>query len=245
VTSGLRGVLFDYGDTLVTFQRPDAALRLAYQQISDRISGGGGPRLEPALLLSDVHDRVEAAYEAHRRSGAAREIDLVGEAARAYHDLGVDLDPAELDVLLRIEQEAWWDGVRVDPDAVPVLETLRAAGVRVGLCSNAPYRVRSLHEQLEHLGLLPHLDSVTFSGAVGWRKPSSQIFALALTELGVAAERCLMVGDSVSDDIDGARAAGMQTLLLRRGDDRAPRGGADFVAGSLRDVVTVVLAGHL
>ena len=72
--------------------------------------------------------------------------------ARAYREAGLHLDDAVLDELLRIEQEAWWQGARVDPGAVPLLDSLRDRGVRTGLCSNAPYRAQSLHEQLAFLG---------------------------------------------------------------------------------------------
>jgi putative hydrolase of the HAD superfamily len=241
MAGAVRGVLFDYGDTLVTFERPGDALGVAYREIADRLAALGHPRLDAETLLHEVHDRVEAAYEEHRRSGALREINLVAEAAAAYRRLGIDLSAEDLDTMLAIEQRAWWQGVRVDPDAVTVLERLRGAGIRVGLCSNAPYRVRSLYEQLDHVELRRHLDSITFSGAVGWRKPSKQIFDIALAALAVEAASCVMVGDSVRDDVDGARNAGLRTVLLRR--DRVFAGAAaDWTAGSLAEVMAVLLA---
>jgi putative hydrolase of the HAD superfamily len=125
------------------------------------------------------------------------------------------LEDEVLDEILRLEQESWWQGARVDPDAVRVIEQLRGAGIRVGLCSNAPYRVRSMHEQLAYVGLASHLDSVTFSGELGWRKPSPRIFEKALLALGTDAATTVMVGDTERDDIDGAHAAGMRAVLLR------------------------------
>lgn len=209
-------VLFDYGGTLVTFRRPDAALEAAYERIVDYLRSEGWTPPGAGALLRDVHDRVEEAFVAHQRSGALEEINLVAVASQAYADLGLALDDATLDETLRIEQEAWWEGVRVDPEAVPTIDGLRARGLRVGLCSNAPYRIPSMHAQLRHFALADRLDSVTFSGQIGWRKPSPRIMEAAAAAVGSPPGEIVLVGDSVSDDVMGARAVGMRAVLLRR-----------------------------
>ncbi|MGH7686053.1 MAG: HAD family hydrolase [Candidatus Dormibacteria bacterium] len=211
------GVLFDYGETLVTFKRPDVALDGAYARIADLLRRRGYASPPGEVLLHSVHDRTEDAFAEHQRSGRMEEINLVALAAQAYADLGLPLDAETLDETLRIEQEAWWQGVTVDPEAVSTLDTLRSRGLRVGLCSNAPYRVRSMLDQLAHVGLDRHLDAITFSGQVGWRKPSPRIFEAATAALGVTAAATVMVGDSARDDIAGAAAAGIRAIWLRRG----------------------------
>src|SRR6202035_2378795 len=148
---------------------------------------------------------------------------------------GLDVDGDLLDEVLRIEQEAWWQGAHLDPAALPLLDMLRANGVRVGVCSNAPYRVRSLHAQLVFLGLDTHLDAVTFSAEVGWRKPSPRIFAAAMRVLGTGAARTVMVGDSETADVAGAHAAGMRAVLLSRSGDSGSSG-ADAVIAALREL---------
>lgn len=230
----IEGVLFDYGETLVEFSRPDVALADADQQILSLVAASGGAA--PSLTtLRAILDRVDREVSEHQRSGALGEMDLAASALRAYADAGVALDDALLDEVLRIEQEAWWQGARLDPDAIPLLESLRAAGIRVGLCSNAPYRVRSLHAQLAFLGLDSHLDSVTFSAEVGWRKPSPRIFESATRALGTRAARTVMVGDSEAADIAGAHAAGMRAVLVSgSGDDGSSE--ADAVIAALRDL---------
>jgi HAD superfamily hydrolase (TIGR01509 family) len=236
------GVLFDYGDTLVRFQRPDAALREAYTDIERHLRSLGLTPPDAAILLRDVHDRVENEFLEHQRSGQLEEINLVGAARKAYADLGLLLDDRTLDDVLRVEQLAWWEGVSVDPEAVATLDALRRRGLRVGLCSNAPYRVRSMHDQLAHFGLDRHLDSVTFSGAVGWRKPSPRIFEAALAALGTVAPTTVMVGDSPRDDVEGATAAGLRAVLLDRNGGR-PISPAMARVTRLSEVVDLVRSG--
>jgi putative hydrolase of the HAD superfamily len=75
---------------------------------------------------------------------------------------------------------------------------------------------------------------------VGVEKPDPAIFSLALDALGLPAERCIYVGDSVFFDVRGARAAGIEVLHL------TPFGecGADDRAhvSSLRDFVDEMVA---
>src|SRR5438309_9878562 len=73
-----------------------------------------------------------------------------------------------------------------------------------------------MREQLDHFGIAAHLDSVTFSAEIGWRKPSPRIFEAALGALGERADTTVMIGDSVDDDIAGARAAGLLAVRVCR-----------------------------
>jgi putative hydrolase of the HAD superfamily len=61
------------------------------------------------------------------------------------------------------------------------------------------------------------VDGVVSSAMAGAAKPDSALFEAALRTAGVAAERTLHVGDSVSKDVEGARAAGIAAVLLDRG----------------------------
>jgi putative hydrolase of the HAD superfamily len=231
----LEGVLFDYGETLVEFVRPDAALAAADEQIAALLAASGHAAVTPGELRVSVHDRVEGEVLEHQHRGELREMSVVDASRTAYTDAGLHLDEVLLDEVLRIEQEAWWHGARLDPAAVSLLDGLRQDGLRVGLCSNAPYRILSLHAQLAYVGLDTHLDTVTFSAEVGWRKPSPRIFAAALQALGTRASATVMVGDSETHDIAGAHAAGMRAVLLRRSGTEAASE-ADAVITAISDL---------
>jgi putative hydrolase of the HAD superfamily len=101
-------------------------------------------------------------------------------------------------------------------DVLPVLDELRRRSLKIGLLSNT---ARYLDRFVAHHGL--QVDAVLTSRAHGKTKPHEAIFRRMLELLGVGAEEAVMVGDSVEDDIDGARAVGMRAVLLDR-DDRYP-----------------------
>ena len=228
------GVLFDYGETLVEFERPSEALAEAEERIL-AVLAASGRSVPSRATVRAVQDRVEQEVNDHQVSGALDEIDVAAASFRAYADAGISLDRGLLDEVLRIEQEAWWHGAHLDPETVPLLDALRGRGIRVGLCSNAPYRVQSLHAQLAFLGLDSHLDAATFSAEIGWRKPSPRIFEAAMRTLGTGADRTVMVGDSEAADIAGAHAAGLRAVLLSRSGQQGS-GEADAVIAALREL---------
>ena len=97
-------------------------------------------------------------------------------------------------------------------DALPALAELRPMGLRIGLISNGQ---RDLDEFAEHHEL--DVDVCVGSKHHGYVSRTASIFEAALAALDVAPADAAMVGDSADDDIEGARALGMQAVLLDRG----------------------------
>ena len=242
----VRAVLFDYGLTLITFTRPAEALHRAYTCIAALLPPRDDRPWDADELLDAVHDRVDARVAEHEAAGSLEEIDIRRAHAEAYAELGVRLDAATLDEAMRLEQEAWWDGIHVAPGAPGTLTALRRAGLRLGICSNAPYRPGSMRAQLAQVGLLPLVDAAVFSGEVGWRKPSPRIFAAALEALGAEPAGTVMVGDRVREDVDGAHAAGMRAVRLREHhDDADPDARAEAVLDRLTGLPALLGSGEI
>ena len=98
-------------------------------------------------------------------------------------------------------------------DAAPTLAELRALAVRLVCVSNWDY---SLPDVLARVGLADELDGVVTSAAVGARKPDPRLFEAALEVAGCAADEALHVGDTPTEDVEGAKAAGIRALLIDR-----------------------------
>jgi HAD superfamily hydrolase (TIGR01549 family) len=101
-------------------------------------------------------------------------------------------------------------------DALPVLDELRAAQLRIGLVSNG---IRDLAQFVTHHRL--DVDAIVDSRTHGRVKPHPTIFQAALERLGVDAAEAAMVGDSLEEDIEGARALGMRAILIDRDERHA------------------------
>lgn len=105
-------------------------------------------------------------------------------------------------------------------DEVPrVLADLVQAGLAIGLISNSH---RCLESFQSHFGLRDLVAVAVSSFEHGYLKPHPSIFHAALAQLGAGPGETVMVGDSVRQDIEGARGVGMRAVLLHRGEDPHP-----------------------
>lgn len=204
----LRAVLFDVDFTLA---RPGPELGPeGYRRLGERF----GLTLDPACYddaRAEARERLQHHPELHHDA----EI-WVAFTADIIRGMGGS-DPAALEAAVEMTR-AWDVHANFDlyDDVQPVLTRLRAAGLRLGLVSNSG---RDLDEFLAHHAL--PVDAALTSGAHGRTKPHGSIFRAVLERLGVEPDEAAMVGDSLEDDIEGARAIGMQAFLLDR-DARHP-----------------------
>jgi putative hydrolase of the HAD superfamily len=83
------------------------------------------------------------------------------------------------------------------------------------------------------------VDTVVYADSFGGGKPSPEAFLEVLARLGANPASSVFAGDDPVRDIEGARAVGMKTVLVRRGSQPGRDSGpptADAVVGSLAEV---------
>lgn len=105
--------------------------------------------------------------------------------------------------------EPWF----VYPDVYPVLKRWQQLGIELGVLSNFDSRLYSV---LEALDLRQFFTSITISTEVGAAKPDPQIFEIALKKHNSSAQSALHIGDSWQEDYQGAIAAGLKAIWLKR-----------------------------
>ncbi len=101
----------------------------------------------------------------------------------------------------------------VYPDAYHSLERWRSMGIELGVISNFDSRIYTV---LDALALADFFKTVTISTEVGAAKPDPLIFATALEKHGCDGSEAWHVGDSYTDDYEGAQAVGIRGIWLRR-----------------------------
>jgi putative hydrolase of the HAD superfamily len=98
-------------------------------------------------------------------------------------------------------------------DVPDVLRAIHAAGIKIGLISNSHRCLASFQTHFELEGLF----DVTLSSVEhGYMKPHRSIFEAALRAVQVHPSDAMMVGDSLTHDVDGARRLGMRGVLVDR-----------------------------
>ena len=203
----LRAVVFDWGGTLTPFHTVDLAdLWAAAARI---LAPDRALELTTALLEAERESWERVASE--RGMASATLDDLL---ARATKLTGVAFESAVRDRALEAHLEAWTPHTLTDPDAEPLLRALRERGVRTGLLSNTHWP-REWHERiLARDGVLDLIDVRVYTSELRHTKPHAEAFRAVLAPLQVRPEEAVMVGDRPFDDIGGAGAIGMRTVLL-------------------------------
>ena len=195
-----------------------------YQRLGERF----GLRLDPALY-DDARRGAIATLKQHPELDHDEEI-WVMFTERIIQGMGGAGPTREAAIEMT---DAWRHAAHFElyDDVLPALADFRSHGLLLGLLSNT---TRDLDEFVEHHGL--DVDAVLTSGLHGKLKPHAAIFKRMLELLEVRPEEAAMVGDTLEDDVEGARAVGMRALLLDR-EDRYPD-----VDGRLTDLRQVVPA---
>jgi HAD superfamily hydrolase (TIGR01549 family) len=199
----IRAVLFDAGGTLI---------HLDGERIC-RAAGLPWSRGRFAEAEANATARVRAWILQNPRSTDAERFPLFFDAILSGLALGTEEERVEATRRIAAEHARANLWSRAGEDAAETLEALHARGYRLGVISNADGRVRRL---LEDAGLASRLDLILDSAEVGIEKPHPGIFLAATRRLGLEPADCAYVGDIYDIDVVGARAAGMEPVLIGR-----------------------------
>jgi putative hydrolase of the HAD superfamily len=201
--TGIRTIFLDAGGTLIHLDR--AFILKALEDV-------GVEKDEAAFLIADQSAREQ-------RAAAIRRGEVLDDASswRIYAARLLELleatGDAATEVSTRVKQRhragTLW--THVEPGTLETLAQLKGRGFTLGVVSNADGRVASF---LELVGINKYLDFVVDSGAVGVEKPNPRIFQIALEQARATPEQAVHVGDVYEVDVVGARAAGIEPIML-------------------------------
>lgn len=203
----IRAVFFDAGNTLIHMDYGAIAAALGREGVAATVD-----------QVRDAERRARIRLDASFAPGASTEDPATGDRYLAFllDELGVQ--SAETAAALA----AWRRGhnpprglwTALEPAAEPALDLARQAGLRTAVISNSNGTIADI---LGTLGLARHLDFIIDSSKVGVEKPDPRIFRVALDRAGLRPEEAAYIGDLYSIDVLGARAAGLQAVLLDPG----------------------------
>jgi putative hydrolase of the HAD superfamily len=218
-------ILFDLGNTLVRyFDRPEfpSVLEQAITNVQAYLRREGMLRVSAERMWQQVAREDHEAVDNRVRP-------LEGRLSRIFQ-----LDPGQaqavMPALCRCFLQPIFQRAQRYEDSLPLLMTLRHKGFKTAIVSNLPWGSPGAiwREEVTRHELDEWFDAVVFCTDVGWRKPASQIFEAALDRLQARPRDCVFVGDNPRWDIAGARAMGMEAVLIDR---------HGFVAGSSEEPI--------
>lgn len=217
-------VLLDALGTLVELQPPAPRLRrrLAEEgfQVSEERAAAG--------FAAEISYYLEHHLEGSNRERLDDLRDRCAATMMKALDLpGLDHATARMAMLAALEFTPF-------SDALEGLHELRGRGHPLVVASNWDC---SLPDWLGPTGLLELVDGVVTSADAGAAKPDPAVFRRALDLAGVDGGGAVHVGDSLDNDVAGARALGIRAILVRREGD--PQPGVEIVR-ALTELPTLV-----
>lgn len=210
----VRGVIFDFGDTLASLTRPLEALMTEGARAAEQYMRAAG-----MTLPDDFYTKIiEARRFAEEKSAEEQEEHLADDAMsfllQFFGYPTSRLDPAVLqravDIFYAPEMTAW----KLRPFVTETLTTLRNAGYRLALLTN--YNCdRVFQRTVDYLQLRHYFDLCLSSASVEYRKPDPRFLQIALDHWDFLPYEVVVVGDSLLEDIRGGVELGAQAVLVR------------------------------
>lgn len=159
---------------------------------------------------------------------------LFSEAKHGLHTVAevMELYPAEfceragypaeaVDPFKHAFRQAWGTTHTLVPEALETVQALHQRGYRLFAASNSFGHLQ--RSRLAQAGLLPYFEDTYISMDIGYDKPDIRFYEEALRRCALTPGEVLMVGDSMTTDIVGAKAAGLATCFFcRRPDEPVP-----------------------
>lgn len=211
----IKGVFFDMGGTLLSYRNLPQTSAVLMERLAAELA-------------------LEATQVTHHYRLANQEVDKQF-IDKPYYLIRDYFDSVFVNFLDRIDKLhlrdhfAWYAdferGMLVDcmvamPDCHDTLDRLKDMGLYLSAVSNNDEDM--LVPMIEREQLHRWLSHWTSSEAARSCKPDARIFELALEKSGLSAEEVMFVGDSREQDIRGAHALGMTTVLLAENAQQPP-----------------------
>jgi putative hydrolase of the HAD superfamily len=234
---GLEAVAFDFYGTLAVQNQDEAAVDAA-------ILTEHGCVVDDTLLMRWIDPVTAPEHPSESQSASSYEDFCVS----LWRDLllGGGVAAGEVDGLIE-QARARGRARQLVPfeDSVSSLLALRAAGLRLAICSNWGWELPAV---VHDCGLPDVFDVVLSSAEAGYRKPHPRIFETLVDRLDVDAGAVLFVGDSQEADVGGASSAGLKAVQLSRVAAPVSRPGGSSgvssgVVSSLGSLVELVTSG--
>ncbi len=227
----VRGIIFDFGFTLFSFENPsvekylDCFKRGLLKSIENLKEENIFKETDAVidLFIKKFNKKRSHAFKIQRKtkeecptSQVFKNVldDLIQEGSLKIESIKTELYDDLAEIYHSCEEEEWkpYNETKNTLEALSRIETLK-----IGLISNHPSH-KTIKNMLESNNLHQYFDVIVTSAKFGKRKPNPDIFLYTLKKMGLEeydAKDCIMVGDEAADAV-GANRVGMQIILKER-----------------------------
>lgn len=156
----------------------------------------------------------------------------------------IDVKECDKIEILKLREERFKKSlIDVDTVILEVLSDIKKNGKKICLLSNADI-IDVMHWEKSPLNNL--FDDTIFSYEVGYLKPQTEIYSIALKKMNVNPKECIFIGDGGSDELKGAKKLGIKTILteylLKRDEEQhnAIKKFADYCIKDFKEIKSIL-----
>ena len=195
----IKNVLLDLDNTILDF---DTAERAAITKTLRTLG------IEPTDAIAKRYSEINLMFwEKLERGEINRRQTLVGRFAALFEELGVSV---EAGLAEDTYENLLCIGHYFVPGAEQLLESLYGK-YSLYICSNGSKKVQD--SRIASSGIARYFDGIFISEEMGLNKPDKRYFEACFVQIpDFAKENSIMVGDSLTSDIKGARNAGLRSV---------------------------------
>jgi HAD superfamily hydrolase (TIGR01549 family) len=219
----IKAITFDLDGTLAHGALDSEDYESALIDYLHRIGYSGG---------SATLNKARQAMLEKMKKSQARNIELRFDLlySNLLFDLGLDITQERLDYIEGLYNRYY--RIAIIPSVKEMLEEL-SGRYKLAVVANAISNVSRL--VLEKLDLAKYFDCIVLSRDLGVRKPDLEIFVYALRSMWVKGSEAVHVGDSLENDVQGGKNAGMKTVWIK-GDKEVMNIHPDFVISKVTEL---------
>ncbi|MBE2223024.1 MAG: HAD family hydrolase [Anaerolineae bacterium] len=212
----VQAVVFDLDDTLLDWSRQTDWLSNIsgshIQNVYDYLAENGNSLPTNDVLFQNYQEAIIHSWREAKKTWAGVNFESV--LMCAFETSGLDVSKIDMGAVLLAYDWGTVPNVTLFDDTVPVLDSLRQQGYKIGLVTNSMMPMWMRDIELREYGILDYFDARITSGDTGHMKPHPAIYERVLDLLEVEAETAVFVGDRPANDIAGANAVGLTSVWM-------------------------------
>ena len=220
-----KAVLIDIDDTLFDFRQS------SFEAMQNALASRGVRFTWDDMAAYEIHNN--ALWKQFERGEVAKDFIFTERFRRYFSERGLDIDPAgfNTDYLRGLAE-----GYAFMPHCRELLEALHGK-YKIFIVTNGDAFAQK--SRIARSGLAHLFNGVFISEELGCRKPEKVFYDKVFEIIGPEYRTCsLMVGDSLTSDMQGGRNAGIPTCYYGRREDADGR--CDYVIEDLLDLLPLL-----
>jgi len=162
-------------------------------------------------FLATFYDVNESLWLEYRNGRLSKEKLSTQRFIDSFKRLGVDAEPFVEEFSYDYINESP-NKTKLFPKTIETLEYLKKSGYNMYLLTNGFVEVQKV--KIRDSNLEPYFKSMITSEEAGYQKPRKEIFEYALKIVKAEKADCLMIGDDLESDIEGAQKFGIDTAFF-------------------------------